>query len=98
MPRIRRTKVPRRQRPITHICTTCGTEAAGGFRRRGNGAAELLLWVCFIVPGLVYTAWRNLGAKVRICLKCGHERMIPLSTPIGIRLHEELEPYRESTL
>lgn len=84
-----------KKRIATHICTTCGTEAVGGYRRRGNGAAELLLWVCFIVPGIVYTAWRNLGPNVRICLTCGHETMVPLSTPVGRRMHEELEPYRE---
>lgn len=84
----------KQQKMPTHICTTCGAESGLSRRRRGNGFLELILWLAVIVPGILYTAWRNME-DVRLCRTCGKETMIPLNSPVGRRMHEELEPYRE---
>lgn len=80
---------------ITHICTTCGTESGLNRRRRGNGFLELVLWLALIVPGIMYTSWRNME-DVTFCGVCGHQTLIPIATPMGRRLHDELEPYRQT--
>lgn len=83
----------KKERVATHICTTCGTEDAVMRRRRGNGYVESVLWLALLVPGLLYTAWRNME-DIRLCRTCGKESMIPLATPVGRRMHEELDAYR----
>lgn len=78
----------------THICTTCGTECTPVHMRRGNGFLELILWLSFIIPGILYTAWRNIEDELA-CKQCGGITIIPLSTPMGRKLHAELEVYNE---
>ena len=87
-----------KKRKITHICTSCGSEETATRRRRGNGFVELVLWLALLVPGILYTAWRNMGDPVTSCYVCGHQTTIPLHTPVGRRMHEELEQYRDSVL
>ena len=36
-------------------CTNCGTVGAPVTRVKGSFGVELLLWICFLVPGLIYT-------------------------------------------
>ncbi|HYK53441.1 MAG TPA: hypothetical protein VEV38_07920 [Candidatus Eremiobacteraceae bacterium] len=73
------------------ICESCcfvgypETKAAGG----GFGCfVEGLLWLFFIIPGLIYTVWRMSTIK-KVCPKCG-SHMIPLDSPRGRRLQMQL--------
>ena len=43
-------------------CTACGTVGHPRVRNRGSSAIEIILWLCFILPGLCYTLWR-MGRK-----------------------------------
>ena len=44
------------------------------------GITELLLWLCGILPGLLYALWR-LTTKDKICRVCGAPNLIPLGSP-----------------
>ena len=63
----------------TYLCTTCG-----GSRTRietpGSIFIEIVLWLVFIVPGLVYSLWRFTSSR-RVCADCGSPRLIPGDSP-----------------
>lgn len=70
------------------ICTMCGY--VGYPRRKASGSCliEAILWLCFIIPGIIYTIWR-LTSKSIICPKCKNTSMIPVNTPQGQKLLSE---------
>lgn len=37
------------------FCTSCGEVGKPRVRNRGSSAIEIILWLCFIVPGFFYT-------------------------------------------
>ena len=61
----------------------CGT--ADTPTTRGSYLLEGALWVCFLVPGFLYTLWRQ-PARGRTCRTCGHVSMIPLGTPMAAKV------------
>ena len=50
-------------------CTACRKESRVEPKRRGNTAAEVILWLVYVVPGIIYSIWRNTG-KVYECPFC----------------------------
>ncbi len=43
------------------------------------------LWIVFLLPGLLYTVWRE-TSRYDACPKCKNASMIPLDTPVGREL------------
>jgi len=56
-------------------CTSCGTDTNAPILK-GNGWVELLLWLCYLVPGLIYTVWRR-SKEPSVCPNCKKESLIP---------------------
>ncbi|MBW7903001.1 MAG: hypothetical protein H3C26_16080 [Rhodocyclaceae bacterium] len=52
---------------------------------------ELVLWLCVIVPGLVYSIWR-LSSKYDACPSCGGTALIPEDSPLGKKFVAEHFP------
>ncbi|WP_440105381.1 WYL domain-containing protein [Acidovorax sp. BL-A-41-H1] len=67
--------------PVVY-CTACGTEGRGKTKTRGSLLIEVVLWVCFLVPGLVYSLWRH-SSKHKVCGACGSEALVPLNSPVA---------------
>lgn len=67
------------------ICATCGSRGTPRTRTRGSTWLELALWLCFIVPGLIYSIWR-LTTRQPVCPECGSAGMISVNTPRGKQL------------
>ena len=61
-------------------CSRCGTLAKSKQVTRGSGGIEILLWLCFILPGVIYTLWRA-SSKFETCPACGALDLIPTSSP-----------------
>jgi DNA-directed RNA polymerase subunit RPC12/RpoP len=79
----------------THMfCKNCGFRGKPREMTRGTFAVEVLLWLCFLLPGLLYTLWRS-SNRYTACPKCGHENMIPLDSPMGQKSFEDKEFYRD---
>ncbi|MEQ8511552.1 MAG: hypothetical protein RJP96_14830 [Algiphilus sp.] len=72
----------------THICTACGHAGSERTITRGSLAIEIILWLFFIVPGLIYSLWR-MTSRYHVCPKCRHAAMIPADTPRGRQLAQE---------
>ena len=69
------------------VCKNCGTIGEPKTVARGSMAVEIVLWLCFIVPGLIYSVWR-LGSKHDACRACGSDQLVPSGTPAGRQLAE----------
>ncbi len=65
-----------------YVCTTCGFYGIPRRITKGHFLIELVLWLAFIVPGLIYTIWR-LTTKAWICPTCGGKTLIPEHSPIA---------------
>ena len=66
------------------ICTNCYTIGQSKRHYKGSFFIELILFLCFIINGIIYGIWRTSGG--RVCPACGHETMIPVNTPRGQQL------------
>ena len=60
-------------------CKTCGVDGEPKMETRGHFAIEVVLWLCFIVPGLIYSVWR-LVSKHPVCASCGAAVLVPTSS------------------
>ena len=65
------------------ICSECGTVGKAKTVTRGSFFIEIILWLCFLIPGLIYTVWR-LTTRHKACAACGSNRLLPLDTPGGV--------------
>lgn len=57
-----------------YYCSSCGTyfPSAG---KKGNGWIELILYLCYIIPGIIYSIWRRAGNSTA-CPKCKSSSII----------------------
>jgi hypothetical protein len=73
------------------ICTQCGTIRDKAFEEiPGSVTLEVLLFLCGIIPGLLYATWRN-SRRRKVCPACGSEKIVGLSSPVGQKLKRDLE-------
>ncbi|HAF43462.1 MAG TPA: hypothetical protein DCK83_00575 [Gallionellaceae bacterium] len=75
-------------RNASMICPNCGTRGTPKSVTGGSMGIEIVLWLCFIVPGLIYSLWR-LSSKKDGCPACGMPNMIGVETPNGRMLVEK---------
>lgn len=66
----------------THYCPHCGTWGKPKTVTRGSFFIELVLWLCFLVPGLIYSIWR-LSSRQAVCPACKTPHMLPASSPVA---------------
>jgi hypothetical protein len=55
-------------------CPNCKYEGNGKYITKGSVAVELVLWLLFLFPGLVYSIWR-LSTKKWVCPECDFENV-----------------------
>lgn len=67
------------------ICKQCGTLNLKGDALPGSGWIELVLWLCYIVPGIIYSIWRR-NKKNAACEACGSRELVQIGTPVGAKL------------
>jgi len=72
----------------TAICSNCGYQGKPVTSHKGKFWIEVVLFIPFIVPGLIYSLWR-LTTREQVCPKCKQPHMIPLDTPRGRKLAGE---------
>jgi len=67
------------------VCTRCESQGRSATRTKGSFAIELILWLLFIVPGLIYSIWR-LSSRQTVCAVCQSESVVPISSPAGMKI------------
>ena len=70
------------------VCLQCGYSGRGKRLVKGSLGVEILLWLCFLVPGIMYSVWRTSGNEYG-CPKCGSTNLIPADSPRGQKLLKE---------
>ncbi|MGH6888452.1 MAG: hypothetical protein ACREHF_04540 [Rhizomicrobium sp.] len=65
-------------------CQTCGSVGKAKNQNRGSAFIEVVLWLCFLVPGLLYSLWR-MGRIDRYCRTCRAPNPIPVDSPLAQR-------------
>lgn len=66
-------------------CKNCGSVTYPRRRYKGSLLIEVVLWLCFVIPGLLYTLWRY-GSSEMVCAKCGSSQLVPLDSPEGFKI------------
>ena len=74
----------------SRVCTACGHVGKPKQMTRGSLGIEVVLWLCFLIPGLIYTLWRH-GSRYSACPMCRNPAMIPGSSPKGRALIQGAE-------
>lgn len=74
-----------------YICPACGSRGEPKRKTRGSTLIELVLWLCLIVPGVIYSIWR-LTSRYDACPACDAPGMIPVNTPRGQKLIRDADP------
>jgi ribosomal protein S27AE len=67
------------------ICTQCHYIGKEVSHTKGTFLMEIVLWIFFIVPGMVYSMWR-LSTREKVCPQCGQRTMIPVTSARGLEL------------
>ena len=75
----------------TKICKQCGTLNEAGDSLPGSGWIELVLWLCYIVPGLIYSIWRRTKRNAA-CAACSSRELVQVGTPVGSQLLQQYHP------
>jgi hypothetical protein len=60
--------------------THCHTRVTPEVHTPGSAGLELLAWIFFLVPGLLYSLWRR-NARTLICPVCKSPNPIPVGSP-----------------
>lgn len=76
-----------------YICTNCGYQGRPITITRGGLGTEIILWILFIVPGLLYSMWR-MSTKYSACPKCKKQTMISIDSLMGKKILSELESFQ----
>ena len=79
-----------------YYCRTCHSFSTTGLKK-GNGWIELVLYLFYIVPGIIYSIWRRSGAPP-VCPVCRSHALVPAAAAVakpdaleGVGLREEVE-------
>ncbi len=80
-----------------YICSNCNHLGKGKIKYQGSFFIEAILWLFFIIPGLIYSAWRS-NSKQYICTQCGSSPLIPTNTPKGQELYKSIQEKHPDTI
>ena len=75
---------------IKYICSNCGYMGLSKTLTKGSFLIEVILWLFFIIPGLIYSIWR-ISSRQGVCPSCQYPNMIPENTPRGQKLIKEFQ-------
>lgn len=71
------------------VCSQCGAVGTPVTHTPGSILIEIVLWCMFLLPGLLYSAWR-MTARAKVCRECGSKQLVPPTSPVGRRLLAEM--------
>lgn len=72
------------------MCTRCLETVKAEKVTKGSFVIEVLLWLCFLFPGVIYSVWR-LTTRYWACPSCGSPELVPSESRRAKQLRGELE-------
>jgi hypothetical protein len=76
------------------ICCRCESLTKPHAYTPGHILIEIALWLCILLPGLLYSLWRFTNKRT-VCSACGSSDLVPISTPKGKRILKQTQESRE---
>jgi len=70
------------------ICRDCGENEQAKIITKGNIIIEILLYLFYLVPGIIYTLWR-VSNRYPACPNCESKRIVLLESKAGKKLYKE---------
>ncbi len=70
------------------VCTNCGSEGKPKRVTPGSFLIEIILWLCMLVPGLIYTIWRY-NKKHDACAVCRSNSVVPADSDAAARIRKK---------
>ena len=64
------------------VCLICGSVGKSKTKVKGNIGLEIVLWLLFLIPGIIYSLWRS-GGAYKACRACGSDKLVPVDSPKG---------------
>lgn len=64
------------------VCAACGYVGRPATRQRGSVWVALVLWVCAVLPGLIYSIWR-LTTRYQTCPSCNQGNIFSADSPMA---------------
>ena len=74
--------------PYEVFCNRCGTVGLCKYIRPGNTIVEVILYFFYLLPGFMYTTYRN-HKQYTACAVCESADVIGANTPVGKKLIKE---------
>jgi predicted nucleic-acid-binding Zn-ribbon protein len=69
------------------VCQNCGYTGLSKRSIKGSTGIEIVLWLCFLIPGIIYSLWRG-KSRYDVCPACNSTNIVPIDTPNGAKLLE----------
>lgn len=63
-------------------CTICRYTGKTQHVVKGNLVIEIVLWLMFLIPGVIYSIWRSFSSYDG-CPVCKNKNVIPLESTMG---------------
>jgi hypothetical protein len=79
------------------VCTACGHVGTPVRITKGSIWIEILLWLCLLLPGLIYSIWR-ISSRYDACRSCGLTAIIPRNSPMGQKFIRENFPEQATAI
>jgi hypothetical protein len=70
------------------LCTSCGYVGETKTTTKGSIDTEIILWFCFLIPGLIYSIWR-FRSRYEECPICDQATIIPADSPEALQIIRE---------
>ena len=85
-------RYPHLGKPKTEMyCPNCGVSSVPQIVVKGSLGVELVLWLFFLLPGLIYSVWR-FTSRHEVCPSCRQAGMIPSDSPRALMLKGKADP------
>jgi hypothetical protein len=78
--------------PLQH-CMACGDDFKSSSDKplRGNTVIEVILWICYLIPGVIYSYWRRSEKFKSVCPVCHSNQVVPITSKAAIAHAKSLE-------
>lgn len=67
------------------VCQNCEEVGRVIIHMPGSNILEIVLFLCYLVPGIIYAVWRR-QSKKQVCGACGSDRIVAAKTRVGLSI------------
>jgi transposase-like protein len=73
-----------------YICSQCGHVSGSQTAIKGSLGVEIILWLCFLVPGIIYSVWRS-SSRHKVCPSCKSTNLVSIDSPVGKKMMKDYD-------